>query len=125
MLRIIEVILLVILAGLFDGIMDMIKDFKHSDKNWLWNWILNHTIYLDWYAGDHSLPFFEKRGYIYDPSWFWLSDAWHLAKHGMLLSFAGAIAIALNLSWYYQAFAWWFAYWFEGQLFNLVYRRLK
>ena len=125
MIRIIEIAILICCAGFFDGLMDMIKDFHLSYKNWLWSWMKGHPAYTDWYQGQHSIPWMEKHGYIYNPKYLWTSDAWHSAKHFMLLSFAGAIATALNLGWYYQIGVWWIAYWIEGMIFNLVYQRLK
>lgn len=115
MIRIVEVIFFICAAGFFDGVMDMIKDFHHSLKNWLYQWCLKYPKYLDWYEG----------GELYNPKYPWTSDAWHMAKHFMLLSFTCSVAIALHLDWYYQIFVWWFLYWTEGQLFNLVYQRLK
>ena len=115
MTRIIEVVLFVCLAGFFDYMMDAIKDFKTSDKFWLKKWIDRHPKYLNWYKGGES----------YNPKYPWTSDAWHMAKHFMLLSFAGSVAISLNLVWYYQMCAWWSAYYLEGKIFDLGYQRLK
>ena len=127
MIRIIEVILFVCLAGFFDYMMDAIKDFKTSDKFWLKRWIDRHPKYLNWYKGGES----------YNPKYPWTSDAWHTAKHFMILSFTGIAGIAtaviaaryFDLEWYYefgiQIFSWWFYYWLQGKIFNLGYQRLK
>ena len=133
----IEVILFICLAGFFDYMMDMRKDFADSKKNWLYIWCLKHYEYLPWYMGNRSLPFMEKRGYTYNPQYPWTSDAWHTAKHFMILSFTGIAGIAtaviaaryFDLEWYYefgiQIFSWWFYYWLQGKIFNLGYQRLK
>ncbi|MBE3141463.1 MAG: hypothetical protein IMZ53_12885 [Thermoplasmata archaeon] len=67
----------------------------------------------------------------------WLADSWHMAKHFMLLSWAGAVACVLayaialefGLAWYYQAGIqvgiWWSLYWLEGNRFNHWYQKLK
>jgi hypothetical protein len=132
------IILFTCLAGFFDGVMDMIKDFHQSDKNWLWQWVKG-TKYQSWYDGWNPLPFFDT----YRPGMIWLSDAWHMAKHCMLLCFAGALSLAITLfvsllfekkysrklEWYYQLLIqivlWWTLYWLEGEFFNLTYQRLK
>jgi hypothetical protein len=125
MLRLISVILFICLVGFFDSVMDMIKDFKHSNKNWLYQWCSKHPEYLSWYEGYCSIPFFKNRGYQYNPGKFWLSDAWHMAKHGMLLSVSGAVACSFGTCWYYQIVIWWLCYYLEGEIFNLGYQRLK
>lgn len=115
------IFLLVCSAGFFDGVMDMIKDFKYSEKNWLWKWVEKHPKYKNWYDGQYPLPFFKT----YRPGIVWLSDAWHMAKHFMLLSFAGAIAINLGFEWYWNLLGMFIIYVLEGEIFNLVYQRLK
>ena len=118
------IVLLVAAAGFFDSVMDMRKDFTRSEKNWLWNWVKG-TKYELWYLGEHPLPFFEKRGYKYDPGWVWLADAWHMAKHFLMICFAGAAAVALGMEWYWTILLWWLFYWLEGAAFNSGYQRLK
>lgn len=124
MIRIIEIVILACMAGFFDYMMDAIKDYQESNKFWLWNKV-KETKYEFWYLGWHSLPFFEKRGWIYNPGLVWLSDAWHMAKHGMLLSWSGAVACSFGTYWYYQIVVWWLAYYIEGEIFNVGYQRLK
>lgn len=124
MINILEVIVLVGLAGFFDYIMDMIKDYKQSPKNWLYT-KTNGTIYAGWYLNPECLPFLAKRGYNYNPGNIFLSDAWHMAKHLMMLSFAGAIACAFGTYWFLQIPIWWLVYYVEGEIFIRGYESLK
>ena len=135
--RIILILILNRLDGFFDGVMDMIKDFPISEKNWLYQWALKHPDYLLWLQGQRSLPFFDKRGYQYNPKYPWFSDAWHMAKHFMEICASGvgalaltwAIALYFNLAWYFEVpvclIACWLLYWSEGDGFNDVYQPLK
>ena len=126
MINLLFILILVCLAGFFDSIMDMIKDYPYSNKNWLNNWVYDkHREYQNWYIGHHSLPFFEKKGWTYNPGLVWLSDAWHMAKHFMLLSWAGALTIGFDTHWYFQLVIFWLAYFIEGELFNLFYNKVK
>ena len=136
-MRLIGILVLICLAGLYDYMMDAIKDFKQSPKFWLKKWIDKHPEYLLWYTGFHPLPFIERKGIAYNPKYPWTSDAWHMMKHGLLLSWSGAVSIALSLyvgeiadlEWYvilgFTLTVWWFIYWIEGTIFNLGYQRLK
>jgi hypothetical protein len=119
-LKITEVLILTCLAGFFDYMMDMIKDYPQSEKNWLWK-LVRGTKYEPWYLGHNPLPFFKT----YRPGLIWFSDAWHMAKHFMLLSFCGAIACAFGVEWYYTLAITWIAYWLEGGIFNAGYQGLK
>ena len=111
-------------VGFFDFMMDGIKDFKHSKNFWLWR-LVEGTKYEPWLSGGHSLPFFEARGYMYDAGSVLFADAWHQAKHGLLISFTGAIACAFGLEWWLQICLWWLLYWTEGEFFNFDYQPLK
>jgi hypothetical protein len=121
---IIIVLFFVCLAGFFGSVMDSIKDFRTLEKFWLWRWVKN-TRYMDWYYGGYSLPYFNDKGYKYNPGKVWLSDAWHMAKHLMILSWTGAIAFVFNLEIYYIMSIWIFLYWLEGFVFRMKYEPLK
>ncbi len=138
-LNFIVMLALIISAGKFDAIMDAIKDISglKAEKFWLWRWVIKHLEYIDWFNGSHPLPFLEKRGYKFEAGSVLYSDAWHQAKHLMLISWTGAIsspfALAvtalLDLNWYWQLLIWilfwWFFYWLEGAVFNEDYDLLK
>lgn len=108
--------------GFFDYMMDAIKDFGQSEKFWFWRWCKN-TRYEQWsiYGSHKALPFFKT----YDSGKFWLSDSWHLMKHGLLFSFAGIVSVIFPIHWYFKIFVFLFAYWLEGEIFNLFYQKLK
>ena len=137
MIRILEMLFFIRLAGWFDYMQDAVKDFPNSEKFWLWKWVQKHPIYLNWYSTYSPLPFFEKRGYGYNAGVPWLSNAWHLFKHGVLLSWSGLFACAfawafslmLNLALWeeiiLQGIVWLFTYWFEGRWFCNGYKKLK
>jgi len=118
------IVLLIAAAGFFDSVMDMRKDFVRSEKNWLWR-MVRLTKYELWYLGEHPLPFFEGMGYTYKAGNVFLADAWHQAKHLMMLSFAGSVAVACNLNIYCTIFIWWGIYFAEGECFNFIYQHLK
>ena len=119
-MRIIEVVILICLAGFFDYMMDGIKDYGKSDKFWFWRKIKG-TKYEAWGTYGSQISLWGK----YNPAYPWSSDSWHMAKHFMLLSWAGAVAFSFDTTWYFQIVIWWSAYWLEGFIFSEFYDKLK
>jgi hypothetical protein len=105
--------------------MDSIRDFPKSEKFWLWIWVQKHPKYMDWYLDFYPLPFFYNKGYNYKAGNILFANAWHQAKCLMMLSFAGTIAFAFQLEWYWTMLMWWFIYWLEGFIFRVKYEPLK
>jgi hypothetical protein len=129
MIQVIEILIFVCLAGFFDGMMDNIKD---STTNFLYLWCLKNQC-INWYKyGSHQiLPWLKCK---YNPAYPWSSDGWHMMKHGMILSYTGAIAclfacavtMFFDLGIYYeiiiQIVSWACFDALEGIIFSKTYR---